>query len=330
MVEGAFHPVQLDEYRAGLMLESPRILEDRVWDFIGGLRHLDLSFTNPLLKVCYGTARLSTHDTHPSPQKFTQGVHMTNLYLPGARWMPVTYRADAGKFTTPPLGYIPHVPVSNGSLFNFFNRLVSPNRKFSTAWVAKGGHSEQYQSLDMKPWAQAAGNGQYHAFEVEGYPNEPYTAAQIDTLARWHNFLGTPDTLANAPGQRGIGTHYMGGAAWGGHTCPDPVAGAGPRSRQRPQIIARARLLRGNHPTPPPAPKPTPVPATLDPFQEDPMDRLIIALYRKLLGRTPADVEVDGWLVATAKSGWTGKQLADVFATTGEAKAYAKAHPAGK
>jgi hypothetical protein len=167
-----------------------------------------------------------------------------NLYLPGAVWRPISYRAAAGLFTTPPLGYIPHVPVCNGSLFRFFNGLVSPNRKFSTAWIAKDGHSEQYQSLDMKPWAQAAGNGQYHAFEVEGYPNEPYTAAQIETLAIWHNFLGCPDVLANAPGQRGVGTHYMGGAAWGGHTCPDPVAGAGPRSRQRGAIIARAQALR--------------------------------------------------------------------------------------
>jgi hypothetical protein len=167
-----------------------------------------------------------------------------SLYLPGAVWRPISYRADAGPFTTPPLGYIPHVPVSNGSLFAFFNGLVSPNRKFSTAWIAKDGHSEQYQSLDMKPWAQAAGNGQYHAFEVEGYPNEPYTAAQIETLAVWHNFLGTADIIVLAPGQRGIGTHYMGGLAWGGHTCPDPVAGAGPRSKQRAAIIARAIALR--------------------------------------------------------------------------------------
>ena len=34
----------------------------------------------------------------------------------------------------------------------------------------------------------------------------------------------------------------MGGADWGGHTCPDPVMGLpGPRSRQRPEIIRRAR-----------------------------------------------------------------------------------------
>jgi hypothetical protein len=167
-----------------------------------------------------------------------------NLYLPGAVWRPISYRADAGKFTTPPLGYIPHVPVCNGSLFRYFNGLVSPNRKFSHAWLAKDGTSEQYQSLDMRAWAQASGNGTYWSFEVEGFPNEPYTAAQINTLAVWHNFLGTDDIIILAPGQRGIGTHYMGGLAWGGHSCPDPVAGAGPRSKQRAAIIARAIALR--------------------------------------------------------------------------------------
>jgi len=45
---------------------------------------------------------------------------------------------------------------------------------------------------------------------------------------------------------------------------------------------------------------------------------------------TTTDTEVDGWLVQAAQNGWTPKQLADVFATTGEAKAYAAAHPAVK
>jgi len=169
---------------------------------------------------------------------------MTALYLPGAVWRPVSYRADAGPFTTPPLGYIPHVPVSNGSLFAYFNGLKSPYRKFSTGLIFKNGTSEQYTELTMKPWAQAAGNGQYWAFECEGYPNEPYTPGQINTLALWHNFLGTADRLAETPGATGIGTHYMGGTAWGGHSCPDPQAGVGPRSKQRLAIIARAIALR--------------------------------------------------------------------------------------
>lgn len=157
------------------------------------------------------------------------------LYLPGAKWRPISYRLEAGKFTAPPLGYIVHVPVSNGSLYSYFNGLTSPNRKFCHAWVAKDGTSEQYQSLDYKSWAQGAGNGTYWSFEIEGFPTEPMTDAQLDVLAGWHRFLGVDDHVATAPGQTGIGTHQMGGAAWGGHSCPGTI-----RTAQLPDIITRA------------------------------------------------------------------------------------------
>jgi len=49
-----------------------------------------------------------------------------------------------------------------------------------------------------------------------------------------------PDLITDTPGGRGIGTHVMGGAAYGGHTCPGP----GPRAGQRAAIIARAQALR--------------------------------------------------------------------------------------
>jgi len=177
-----------------------------------------------------------------------------NLYLPGAAWRPITYRAEAGTFTPgQPIGWIGHVQVGNGSLWAYFEHAVSPNRKFSTAWVTKDGHSEQYTELNREPWAQGAGNASYHAFECEGYPNEPYTPAQINTLATWHNFLSTPDLLANAPGERGVGVHSMGGQAYGGHSCCGPV-----RQAQRPAIIARAQTLRGGKPLPPVPHPPTP------------------------------------------------------------------------
>jgi GH25 family lysozyme M1 (1,4-beta-N-acetylmuramidase) len=73
-------------------------------------------------------------------------------------------------------------------------------------------------------------------------------------------------------------------------------------------------------------PTPTFVPPTTDPFQEDPMDRLIVALYRKLIGRTPADSEVDAWLVSAALNAYTAKDVADRIAASPEAKA----HAAGK
>ena len=83
-------------------------------------------------------------------------------------------------------------------------------------------------------------------------------------------------------------------------------------------IIARAISLRT------PAPKPTP--GTTDPFQEDPMDRLIVACFRKFIGRDPSDGEVDNWLVLAATGGFDSKGVAVRIAASPEAQA----HAAGK
>ena len=163
---------------------------------------------------------------------------VTKLFLPNAEWCPVSYRAEAGLFEAKPLGWILHCQVGNGSLHDYFNRLKSPSRKFSTAWVGKDGKSEQYAELHNKSWAQASGNGIYWSFETEGLPNEPLTRAQIETLAIWHEFLGVSDSLANKPGEQGIGTHSMGSTDWGGHACPGTV-----RSAQRTEILRLHRPL---------------------------------------------------------------------------------------
>lgn len=189
---------------------------------------------------------------------------MTAPFLPGAAWLPISYRGEAGAFAAPPIGWVLHVQAGNGSPGNWMNGLRAPNRKFSTAWVAKDGASQQFAEISCRPWAQVSGDARYLAFETEGYPNEPLTTSQIHTLAIWHNFLGMVDALAEADGQHGIGTHYMGGQAWGGHTCPDAVPGAGPRSRQRQSVINMARMLR------------TKVPSTLPPTSRDiPQTRLV-------------------------------------------------------
>jgi hypothetical protein len=242
---------------------------------------------------------------------------MTGLYLPGAVWRPISYRGQSGLFVPGhPVGYIPHVQVGNGSLWGTFEYAPAGNRRFSNAWVAKSGASEQYAETNRVPWAQVAGNPDYLAFECEGYPSEPYTAAQINTLAVWHNALGMPDLITDTPGQRGIGTHVMGGAAYGGHTCPGP----GPRAGQRSAIIARAISLRTPAPTPP-------TPGTTDPFQEDSqMDHLIEALYRTCIGRDPSTEEVVNWLVLAATGHWAVVDLAARIAASPEAKA----HAAGK
>jgi peptidoglycan hydrolase-like protein with peptidoglycan-binding domain len=182
---------------------------------------------------------------------------MVSRIVPGATFRPVRF-GDATGTLTSPLGWILHVAVMNGSPWHVFDGSQHPSRKVSTGWVAKDGRVEQYIDRDARPWAQAAGNPRYRAWETEGYPNEPLTTAQIDALARIHIWDGAPDHLANHPDETGIGTHYMGGAAWGGHTCPDPAPGGqGPRSHQRAAILARVAELRG-HPAPSPRPVPTP------------------------------------------------------------------------
>ena len=150
---------------------------------------------------------------------------------------PVSYADQAGPIG--PLGWILHVVVGNGSPWSTFEHAVSPHRRFSHLWVAKDGTAEQYAPLSRQSWAQSAGNNDYWSVETEGFPEEPLTDAQIQTLGQWHAWSTTPDRLANNPGQVGIGTHYMGGAAWGGHSCPDPVGkeGKGPRSLQRQAVI---------------------------------------------------------------------------------------------
>lgn len=168
---------------------------------------------------------------------------MKELYS-GAEYRPVSYHSAAGAFNSQPLGWILHVVVGNGTPYNTFQHAVSPHRRFSHFWVAKNGHVEQYAPCSQKSWAQGAGNTSYWSIETEGFPNEPLSDAQITALAKLHNWLGAPNQVANKPGARGIGTHYMGGSSWGGHTCPDPGGWTGPRSHQRVDILDRAAELR--------------------------------------------------------------------------------------
>lgn len=164
--------------------------------------------------------------------------------LPGAIWSPLSYAGNARPFASPPRGWLLHVVVGNGDPGPYWETLTGRRQAFAHGWVAKDGHSRQYQGLDMQAWHASGANPLYWGFETEGYPGEPLTPAQIQTLATWHVALGTPDVLVGQPSDPGIGCHYQGGAAWGGHDCPDSVPGSGPRSRQRTDILAAAALLR--------------------------------------------------------------------------------------
>jgi hypothetical protein len=60
--------------------------------------------------------------------------------------------------------------------------------------------------------------------------------ASIAKILRvYHDEHGMVLQLANKPGEKGFGTHEMGGVAWGGHPCPGAI-----RAAQRSQILALA------------------------------------------------------------------------------------------
>lgn len=159
---------------------------------------------------------------------------------PAAAWEPVSYIDEASLMSNGSLGWVEHVVVGDGDPHGGFEHAPPGNRRFSHLWFAKDGRVRQYQDLRHDSWAQADGNDTYWSCETEGDPSEPLTDTQLDALAAWHVWSGTADAIATVPGQRGVGTHQMGGAAWGGHACPGPL-----RAAQRPEIIRRAQILRG-------------------------------------------------------------------------------------
>jgi hypothetical protein len=106
-------------------------------------------------------------------------------------------------------------------------------------------------------WAQMAGNEAWYSIEHadDGNPANPLTEAQIIASAQilecLSAFAGFPLQESSSPAVQGYGVHYMGGSAWGGHSCPQLANGTGPRAGQRTAIIALAKEIRAGTPAPP-------------------------------------------------------------------------------
>lgn len=122
--------------------------------------------------------------------------------------------------------------------------------------VRVDGHIEQYGPIgkNWMAWAQVDGNPRWYSIEHEDKANplNPLTDAQLTSSALLVEFLsrfaGFPLQVTNSPTGTGYGTHFMGGAAWGGHTCPDVSASHPVRSLQRAEIIRRAKIIRNGGP----------------------------------------------------------------------------------
>jgi hypothetical protein len=171
---------------------------------------------------------------------------ITAFYPPAEKLIvPWNYQHERGVdrvplFPSKPHSWVLHVAEGNNSL-RWFGDLKT-NLRFSHLWFGKKGQVEQYGDLRRFSWAQRNGNGWGWSCETEGHDDESLTEAQLNALARWHVWCGARDKIASSPSGSGIGTHSMGGAAWGGHACPGPI-----RAAQRNEIIRRAIALRAGH-----------------------------------------------------------------------------------
>lgn len=160
----------------------------------------------------------------------------------GQTWM--------GGALTASRGVVFHVNAGNGDPYNWWTNPADPNVASAHLQIMKSGELRQYVPLDRIAWAEVDGNGSWHSVETEGFPTELLTDAQFATFARllaWGHTSGWgwPLQVCDDPSGTGLGTHQMGGAAWGGHACPGPV-----RAAQRPALLAAAQQIAAGQPGP--------------------------------------------------------------------------------
>ena len=156
----------------------------------------------------------------------------------GAQWRPIPVNFTHGGMGQK-LGVVLHIMEGTlgGTDTWFRNPAAQASAHFGTG---KDGEIFQWVDTDDKAWAQKAGNPAYLSIENEGQSGEALTNAQLAAVAAivgWASTThGIPLQLADAPGQRGLGWHGMGGAAWGSHlSCPGE-----PIKNQRGQILTQA------------------------------------------------------------------------------------------
>lgn len=180
---------------------------------------------------------------------------MVTARYPNAVWRPLPRHFTVGGMVQPSRGLIPHVQQGNGSLHGWFSNPAS--QVSAHLWLSKSGVFEQYVSLADRAWAQGAGNPHWVSVECEGFDREDYSEAQVQRLAELFAWgmreFGWPAQVTDSPAGYGLGAHRMGGAAWGGHSCPGDI-----RAGRR-QDILRAALSR---PTTPPPGEETDMPLT--------------------------------------------------------------------
>jgi hypothetical protein len=113
-------------------------------------------------------------------------------------------------------------------------------------------------------------------------------------LTTYHDEMGMPYALANAPGVKGFGTHAMGGQSWGGHPCPGPI-----RTLQRSTMLAKAQ--GGGSVTAPTAVQNATATLTLDGIIPAPN-----------LNRPPVPGQLGDYVSLASEVNWQAQQIKDM------------------
>jgi hypothetical protein len=158
------------------------------------------------------------------------------------------------------MGVVMHTMVGNlpGTDELFMNSTREASAHFG---IGQDGTTIQWVSIRGGiAWHAVNANPNWYGIEHadNGNPGNALTEAQIDASAQLVELLSRSTVgrfalqVSNSTGTEGYGVHYMGGTAWGGHSCPQLANGSGPRAGQRAEIIRRAKIIRqhGQYPAP--------------------------------------------------------------------------------
>jgi hypothetical protein len=154
------------------------------------------------------------------------------------------------------MGVVMHTMVGNlpGTISVFNNPGFQASAHFG---IDQNGHIHQFGPVNgWEAWAEVSGNPNWYSIEHAdgGNPDVPLTDAQLTASAQVVEALAAfgvfPLQVSDSPAKEGYGIHAMGGAAWGGHTCPD-LPPRHVRSGQRAEILRRAAAIRAAGSPPP-------------------------------------------------------------------------------
>lgn len=165
------------------------------------------------------------------------------LWMPGVHHKDLTDRPGGAGYRVAgwvPKGVVLHVndsPIgSYGTSIDWYAAGGGADNVCPTWQVYPDGVAWQLLPASVQPWCQAAGNQWGLAIETGGNHAEPLTPAALaacGAIMRWvHDEWGIPLQITDTPARPGLGTHQMGGAAWGGHPCPGSI-----RAAQRSDIL---------------------------------------------------------------------------------------------